>query len=162
MEFMTLKQYAASRGISYEAVRRQVNKYKKELADHIVRKDGVQYLDQDAIAFLSEKRRRSPLVIVHEDNKDKIDQLEEELRSVKEKLLAAQTEILNAQRKVIEMQDAMKDSLEAKARYDLLLEDHQRTEEELAQLKAELADAQKEAGSYRRTWFGLYKKTDTV
>ena len=188
MEFMTLKQYAESKHVSYEAVRKQVIKYKKEIADHIIRKDGVQYLDQDAIAFLSEKRRHSPLVVVHEDNKDRIAALEAEVEVLKAKLITAQNEIMQTQRKLIETQETAKASIEAKTRYDLLLEDHQHTKEELDQVKTErdqvvterdqmkeeltmtehklkLAEidkeaAQKEAGSYQRSWFGFYRKVD--
>ena len=195
MEFMTLKQYAESKNVSYEAVRKQVIKYKKELADHIIRKDGVQYLDQDAIAFLSEKRRHSPLVIVHEENTDRIKELEAEVESLRAKLMTAQDEIMNTQRKLIETQETAKDAIEAKTRYSLLLEDHQHTKEELDQVKTErdqiknerdqivterdqmkekltmtehklkLAEidkeaAQKEAGSYQRSWFGFYRKVE--
>ena len=188
MEFMTLKQYADSRNVSYEAVRRQVVKYRKEIADHIVRKDGVQYLDQDAIAFLSEKRRASPLVVVHETNTEKITELEAEIEALRAKLMTSQDETVQAQRKLLEIQDTAREAVEAKTRYDILLEDHQHTRDELYQVKTErdqirteldqmkedltvtehklkLAEidkevAQKEAGSFRRSWFGFYRKTD--
>ena len=186
MEFMTLKQYAESKNVSYEAVRKQVIKYKKELADHIIRKDGVQYLDQDAIAFLSEKRRHSPLVIVHEENTDRIKELEAEVESLRAKLMTAQDEIMQTQRRLIETQETAKDAIEAKTRYSLLLEDHQHTKEELDQARAErdqivterdqmkealtmtehklkLAEidkekAEQEANSFQKSIFGFYRK----
>ena len=186
MEFMTLKQYAESKHVSYEAVRKQVIKYKKEIADHIIRKDGVQYLDQDAIAFLSEKRRHSPLVVVHEDNKDRIAELEAEVEALKAKLMTAQNEIMNTQSKLIQIQDTAKEALETKTRYDVLLEDHQHTKEELDQARAErdqivterdqmkeeltmtehklkLAEidkekAEQEANSFQKSIFGFYRK----
>ena len=174
MEFMTLKQYADSRNVSYEAVRRQVVKYRKEIADHIIRKDGVQYLDQDAIAFLSEKRRASPLVVVHETNTEKITELEAEIETLKLKLIQTQDEVVQSQKRVIEMQDAMNEALEDKAKYTVLLEDHQKVQTELDQVREELdmtqkklriaeidkEAAKKEAGSYQRSWFGFYRKVD--
>ena len=63
MELVTIKQFADSQGISYEAVRKQLHKYSEELSGHVIRKGRTQYLDEKAVEFLKERRRESPIVL---------------------------------------------------------------------------------------------------
>ena len=53
---VSLKEYAKNKGVSYEAVRKQVNRYKDELKGHISKVNRTQYLDEEAVAFLDSKR----------------------------------------------------------------------------------------------------------
>lgn len=59
---MSIKDYAADRGVSYEAVRRQVKRYKAELEGHVIQKGRQQFLDDFAVAFLDEHRAAQPMV----------------------------------------------------------------------------------------------------
>ena len=43
---MTIREYADSQAVSYEAVRKQVRLYKKELKSHITVKNNTQMLDE--------------------------------------------------------------------------------------------------------------------
>lgn len=54
--FVSIKEYAESKGISYESVRRQIPKYEKELNGHIVKRNNTRYLDEYAVSFLNTKR----------------------------------------------------------------------------------------------------------
>ena len=48
MDVISIKEFAQNRGVTYEAVRKQVAKYEEELRDHIVKRGRVQYLDEYA------------------------------------------------------------------------------------------------------------------
>ena len=165
MELMTLKQYAESKGISYEAVRKQVNRYQEELKGHIVVKNRTQYIDQWAVDFLSERRRESPIVLVTEDQKEQISQMKEQIETLKAQLLAAQNELLSAKDQIINLQVETRQLLETKANYDSLLEDHDLQKEKLARITIQheedqkrIEELQREANSYQRSFFGFYRK----
>ncbi len=55
---LTFKEYAIQNNISYESVRKQVNKYKDDLGNNIVKQGRVKYLNETAIKFLDEKRNK--------------------------------------------------------------------------------------------------------
>ena len=73
---MTLKDYAASKKISYEAVRKQVNRYRAELGDHVFSDGRQQFLDAAAIEFLDERRMRNPIVQEQNDKNERMEELE--------------------------------------------------------------------------------------
>lgn len=78
MNDITLKEYAKLHNISYEAVRKSVNRYKDELKGHIIKINKTQYLDDFAINFLDQKRKTNPIIIYELDKDEKIRNLEEE------------------------------------------------------------------------------------
>ena len=172
MEVMTLKQYAESKGISYEAVRKQVNRYQEQLNGHIIVKNRTQYIDEWAVNFLSERRRESPIVLVTEDQKERISQLTEQIESLKAQLMTAQNELIKEKDRIISLQGELREGIEERAKYAALLEDAQDKERRLAeaqnalsadreqmeQLRRELDQAQAEANSYHRSFFGFYRK----
>lgn len=84
---ISLKDYAAQRNITYEAVRKSVTRYKEELEGHIVVTDRTQYLDDEAVAFLDERRKKNPVVIIQQDKDEKIQRLEEEVDVLKSKVI---------------------------------------------------------------------------
>ena len=197
MDVISIKEFAQNRGVTYEAVRKQVAKYEEELRDHIVKRGRVQYLDEYAQKFLIEHRRLSPVVVKIEDSQDAVKELEETVETLRAKLLEAQNELLNAQKRVIELQDKQSSMIEEKLRYEALIEDHEalktrisesearetaaqetigqlrveidtreeahraeleQRSEDLATMERERDEAKKEADSYQKTWFGLYRK----
>ena len=168
MELITLKQYAESKGISYEAVRKQVNRYQEELKGHIVVKNRTQYIDQWAVDFLSERRRESPIVLVTETQQEQIDQMTEQIETLKAQLLAAQNELLSAKDQIINLQVETRQLLETKASYENLLEDHEQQKEKLTRATVQheedqkrIEELQREANSYQRSIFGFYRKRPT-
>lgn len=54
---ITMQEFAAQNGISYEAVRRQVSQNREKLYPHMRKENRTQYLDDIAAAFLKEHRR---------------------------------------------------------------------------------------------------------
>lgn len=79
---ISLKEYAAQKNISYEAVRRQVVRYKEELGDHVIRDGKQQLLDEEAVAFLDLKRQKNPVVIIQQSKEEQIEQLEEQVKQL--------------------------------------------------------------------------------
>lgn len=179
MEVMTIKDYATSKGISYEAVRRQILRYSDQLKGHITVQNRTQYLDEWAVNFLSERRRQSPIVVVHEDQAEEIETLKQQVSSLRAALEKAHAEILAYREKDIAAQYEL---LEAKKQLLLLEmkeEEHRETVQKLKDTETELMRvnvqkeldqqrleelrkqrdaAQAEAGSFQKSLFGFYRK----
>ena len=165
MELKTLKQYADDQGISYEAVRKQVVRYAEDLSDHVVKKNRVQYLDQWAVDFLTERRKESPIVLVNMDQSEENERLREQVETLKVQLMTAQNELLKEKERVINLQDESMKLIEDRGKYLTLLEDSKAKEERLkeaedqiTEIKRERDEAQKEAQSYKKSIFGFYRK----
>ena len=131
---ITIKDYAKSHGVSYEAVRQQIGRYIDRevdgfrLADHIVKVDRTQYLDDEATAFLDERRAKSPVFIQQEERDETIERLRSEVDLLQKRLIAAQDEY----------RDLLKEKHAIEMREQGLLADKQRIEEfKAAALEAE-------------------------
>ena len=138
---ITIKDYARGRGISYEAARQQISRYMERevdgfrLADHISKVDRTQYLDDEAVAFLDERRAKNPVVIQQEERDETIDRLRAEVDLLQKRLIAAQDEY----------RDLLKEKHAIEMREQGLLADKQRIEEfKAAALEAEGRAAQAE------------------
>ena len=82
MNVITMREYARQKNISYEAVRKQVVRYKDELEGHIIQDGRQQFLDEEAVAFLDAKRQKNPVAILHQDKDEQIEQLEEQVKQL--------------------------------------------------------------------------------
>ena len=165
MELVTIKQFADSQGISYEAVRKQLHKYSEELSGHVIRKDRTRYLDEVAVKFLQERRRESPIILQNMDQGEEISRLMDQVESLRAQLVSAQNKLLESQERIISLQDEAQKALEDKARYTALLEDNetkekklQETEERLRRVEAERDEAVQESRRFIKSWFGFYRK----
>ena len=165
MELVTIKQFADSQGISYEAVRKQLHKYSEELSGHVIRKDRTRYLDEVAVKFLQERRRESPIILQNMDQGEEISRLQDQVESLRAQLVSAQNKLLESQERIISLQDEAQKALEDKARYTALLEDNetkekklQETEERLLRVEAERDEAVQESRRFIKSWFGFYRK----
>lgn len=87
---ISLKEYAEKKGVSYEAVRRQVNRYKEELKDHVQQIGRTRYLDEDGENFLDQKRKQNPVVMVSYDKDSQIEELKQENDNLKVQVLQLQ------------------------------------------------------------------------
>lgn len=102
---ISLKDYAAQKNVTYEAVRKSVSRYKDELEGHIVKVDRTQFLDDVAVAFLDKKRQKNPVVIIQQDKDEQIEQLRRENDILKNELLAAQKTMLNQKDEILRLKD---------------------------------------------------------
>ncbi len=179
MKLVTLKQFADEKGITYEAVRKQTVKYASELEGHIVTMDGTRYLDEEAQSILSDRRRQSPIVVRIEDTQADNEEYTKQIETLKNQLL-------KAQERVIQLQDEARTGIEEKIKYQLLIGDYEEQKRRLRETEAalienrsaldseremrrnlqnqtekqekQIEDLRAEAGSYEKTWFGLYRK----
>ena len=110
---VSIKDYAASHGISYEAVRRQIARYAGRemdgfrLSEHITKVNRTQYLDDEAAAFLDARRAQNPVVVQQEQRDETIERLRAEVDLLQKRLIAAQDEyrVLLQDKHEIEMRE---------------------------------------------------------
>lgn len=146
---MTIKEYAESRKVSYEAVRKQTKEYKnKELKAHIKYDGRTAYLDDYAIDFLDGHRQKRN-TLLYPTNKE----IEEEMARLRTQILNLQEELVRRSDRYTQLLEEHSKTLEDKARTDTLLLLADKEHEELEQAKQELS-------KYQKTIFGLYKKVD--
>lgn len=165
MEMKTIRQVAEEQGISYEAVRRQVAKYKKELKGHISTKGQAKYLDEYAVQFIVNRRRESPVVVLQQDTNAELEETKAELDAVKAELETMKNMMIGMQNKVIELQEENMKMIEASSKYENLLEVSQKNEQKVVDLEETLQEtteklhaAEAEANSFQKSFFGLYRK----
>ena len=146
---ISLKEYAHSKSISYEAVRKQIKRYSEELEGHISVVSRIHYLDDYAVDFLDGKRLVKPIVVVDDENVQEMRNLQQENkdlaaanRDLMEKLLKAQNMIIALKDESNDLKLAVKE-LETK----LLLEET--TAKELQEVKEELQQ-EKSKGIFAR------------
>lgn len=158
MNLVSIRDYAESQGVSYEAVRKQVVRYSEELSGHITKQNRKQYLDEWAVDFLTERRQASSVVIISKTQSEESAELKKQIELLKNQLLSAQE-------KIIKLQEEGRAAIEEKMKNERLLEDNTRISQDLEQaqekikaLQTEKEEAEKEASSYTRTFLGLYRK----
>ena len=156
---MTIKQYAESQNVTYEAVRKQIVGYGEELKDHIVRKGRTQYLDEWAVEFLTKRRRENPVILLSQDKDEAIELLKSQVETLRVQLMTAQNELLKEKDRIIELQDEAKKTIEDRARYTALLEDNKAKEEKLKEVESQISEIRKESEDLSRE---IEKKDDQI
>ena len=97
---ISIKDYAYQKNISYEAVRQQVKRYEKQLGEHVVKVGRTKYLDEEAVAFLDDKRKKNPVIILEQNKDDELEQLKNENKALLLKVAELQEALLNEKDKV--------------------------------------------------------------
>lgn len=130
---LSVKQYAQSRVISYEAVRRQLKTYSEELEGHVRKKNRNTYLDEEAQKILDEHRKERAVVVTasNEQTQLQIDTLTRDLAELRAQYTELQNELIAAREQVLSVQNRMIEQQRAHA---------------------------EELSSYRPSLFGLYRK----
>ena len=90
---ITIKDYAKSRNITYEAVRKQVVRYATELDGHTTKENRTTYLDDYAVEFLDNKRNSNPIVILETSKDEEIERLQNENKALLLKITSLQEEL---------------------------------------------------------------------
>lgn len=150
---MTIQEYADKHCISYEAVRRQVNRYKYELAPHTIIRNRTKYFDDTAIAFLEKHRKPTAQPEDTKAIRKQVSELRNELEENKSALfnfetLASLEQELGAMKNQIatleiQLKEARELCQQKQAAYDKLLEKYHRETTSL-QTRLECHDSQKE------------------
>ena len=98
---ITIKDYAKQKGVSYEAIRKQIKRYEDELEGHLVKQNRFLMLDDEAVRFLDSKRSENP-VIVYEQNKDEeLEKLRKENKVLLIQMNTVQDQLGKVQQKLI-------------------------------------------------------------
>ena len=147
-EMISLKEYAKKNKISYEAVRKQVKVYEEQLSGHIHIQNRMRYLDEEAEAFLDTKREKEIVVLI-DDNKDTSEELIKENNALKEKIIFLQEQY------IAKTEQLAQASIENKENKYLLEMQEAMSNKKIDRLNHELEE---QKNSYKKTWFGLYKK----
>lgn len=79
---ISIKDYANSNGVTYEAVRQQVKRYENELHGHIHRQGRTQFLDDVAVAILNDHRASNPVVVYNKESADRMIELQEQVNQL--------------------------------------------------------------------------------
>lgn len=139
----SIKDYAKSRKITYEAARQQVKRYEKELQGHIHRQNRTQYLDDYAVDLLDDHRQQSPVVVVNQDRDAELEQLRTENKTLLQQVAMLQDKLLAAQESAIEAakQTVLLDAAQA---------DKAALQERVKELEAERDAARQEAA---KPWY---------
>ena len=104
---ITLREYAEKHGISYEAVRKQVKRYREELGDHLQTKGRTQYLDEVGVAFLDERRAGNPIIIMEQGKDEQIEALKADNAALKDRILKLQDLLIRRDERLMELQEQL-------------------------------------------------------
>lgn len=139
----SIKDYAKSRKITYEAARQQVKRYEKELQGHIHWQNRTQYLDDYAVELLDDHRQQNPVVVVNQDRDAELEQLRSENKTLLQQVAMLQDKLLTAQESAIEAakQTVLLDAAQA---------DKAALQERVKELEAERDAARQEAA---KPWY---------
>lgn len=155
MNVVSLKDYAAQKNVSYEAVRQQVVRYKDKLAGHVIRDGRQQLLDEDAVAFLDAKRMKNPVAIIQMDKDERIEALEDQVKALLAKTaeqadrISALAEwkadnallIAGAEQSRLALQAAQNERAALQHDYDQAIEAIEQTQKEAARSRQEALEA---------------------
>ena len=163
MELMTIKDYAESRNITYEAVRKQVRQYKKsDLKGHLNYQGKLTFLDEYAVDFLDKHRQKRNARLAPTD-----EEVQRDIRKLQYDLQMALQEVNNLKSQVITLQSEKIELIEDRAKYTALLEEKEtmttlqnHLQQELERSRMENEHKQQELDKYKPTLFGLYRKTE--
>lgn len=92
-----IKEYAESKNISCEAVRKKIRFYRDELGEHVYKKGRAQYLDDTAIEFLDEHSVEKPVVVYDAQKDEEIKGLQVENKHLHQQLIQIQQDYLQSQ-----------------------------------------------------------------
>lgn len=108
MTLISIKDYAQSKGVSYEAVRQQVVRFRAELGPHIVKKGKTQFLDDDAVAYLDARRQDNPVVIYEKNKDEELERLAAENKSLLVELASVQKQLLQVMPQIAQAEQAQR------------------------------------------------------
>lgn len=154
---MTIKEYAQSRGVSYEAVAKQVRKFKeKELKKHIKYKGNLTMLDDYAMDFLDKHRQPRNVIIAASDTdtQAELERLHNQVHQLQAELLEQKSKV-NAllEEKILLIEDKAKSDAEQNNKLENIRQQLQESEQERERQQQEL-------NKYKPSLFGFYRKTE--
>lgn len=169
MNLISINDYAKETGVSYEAIRKRVARYRSELKGHIIIDGRTQYLDEYAREFLEERRKRSPVIVRVEAADERTNELEAKVSDLEEqkeqllkrvaalqemiidgdkKLIAANEQLLLEKDKVVSLLENKEENIKLRAERDVLTEKLSTAQEQRQTAEDTAQDAQKRLTDY--------------
>ena len=149
----TIRDYARDHHVSYEAIRSQVSRYREDLDGHVIMKGRTKYLDDFAVEFLNSRRKDDPVSVVTLERNEVVDALRDQIDALK-------NELMTTQKRVIELQSENQLMIEAKTKYDLLLESSNEKTATINSLREDLTESRKTSDQLREKLDDARKETD--
>lgn len=169
---ISFKEYATEHRISYEAVRKQVSRYEKELAGHIEKRNRKQYLDDYAVKFLDERRNSNVVAVLSDDIKNEAarnEELQEENKQLLYKIAQLEEQLRDAEKDQGKMALIEANIKKLEASHETISAENKELTTKVAQLEKdkeylakENAALEQERDSYVPSIFGLFRKKKPV
>lgn len=169
---ISFKEYATEHRISYEAVRKQVSRYEKELAGHIEKRNRKQYLDDYAVKFLDERRNSNVVAVLSDDIKNEAarnKELQEENKQLLYKIAQLEEQLRDAEKDQGKMVLIEANIKKLEASHETISAENKELTTKVAQLEKdkeylakENAALEQERDSYVPSIFGLFRKKKPV
>ena len=158
-EMMSVRTYANQRGVSYEAVRKQLSRYSDLLDEHITVQGKTRYLDAEAREILDSKRMQQPICVANTQHMQEVAELKNEIEQLKNELLAEKD--LTSQEK--DLKDKLKDELMTVMQEKIALETRMTALEKTNEsVNSELEEKQKHAKELEDDIKGLSLQIDEL
>ena len=169
---ISIKDYAKQKGVTYEAIRKQISRYKNELEGHIVVDHRRQLLDETAVAILDKHREGNPVIVYQQDKDEELQNLRDENNNLLKQTVAllnenkaliekaGQIKLLEAdnEAKAQKLADAEKSAQSANLKLSeatKAFEDkEQQLQAEIEQLRQQLSDEKERPLTWRERLFG--------
>lgn len=120
--FLTINEYAQTKGVSTQAVYKQLKAHEWELSDKIINREGKRWLSPEAIEILDKASKTSAPIIIDSIDKSKLEDAQRRIQELEEQLQIAQNKVLTAQETIIGLQRDKIDYIAIGERSKLLLE----------------------------------------
>ena len=168
---ISFKEYATEHRISYEAVRKQVSRYEKELAGHIEKRNRKQYLDDYAVKFLDERRNSNVVAVLSDDKNEaaRNEELQEENKQLLYKIAQLEEQLRDAEKDQGKMALIEANIKKLEASHETISAENKELTTKVAQLEKdkeylakENAALEQERDSYVPSIFGLFRKKKPV
>ena len=150
MDGISVKEYARSRGVSAEIVRRQLIRYEKELEGHLKPQGKTKLLDEEAVTFLDGHRLQKSVTIELTDQ-----EAQREIDALKKTIEELRIKLEDAKSSVIELQEKQIALIEERGRFQGLLEAKEQSEKDKDR---EIEDLRKDLSSFQKYVFGFWRK----
>lgn len=120
--YVSIGDYAKNKGVSTQAVYKQIKAHQSALKGLIITDSGKRWLSQDAVKILDDASKASAIIYVDEVDKAKLEDAELRIQELQEQLQIAQDKLSKAQDMIISLQADKIDCIGITERSKLLLE----------------------------------------
>lgn len=102
---VTVRDYAEKRGVSVQAIYKQMKAHEKELKGHVKIVKKIKYLDDYAVEYLTVQSSESPTIIMQTDQNERIEQLERENHNLLLKVAELQEQVIKKSERIEQLQE---------------------------------------------------------